>query len=279
MKISLFNKFGALNSVPVFTAFQQGLDCLNIKYDFHNDSADVAVIWSLLWAGRMQQNQAVWQEFRCSNRPVIVLEVGMLDRGQTWKVGVNGTGYGCYSTTDLNPYRPQQLGIELQPWKTQGNHILIAAQRTDSEQWIGQPAAEQWLANTVACVKQHSDRSIVVRTHPRQPISVPAGCYHARPARLSGSYDDYDFPSDLHGAWAVINYNSGPGSQAVIAGVPAFVGSSSLALPVGNTDLSQIENPIRPDREQWITELCHTEWTLEEIATGKPFERLLVGLG
>jgi hypothetical protein len=80
----------------------------------------------------------------------------------------------------------------------------------------------------------------------------------------------------LKTTWAVINHNSGPGSQAIINGVPAFVGASSLAAPVGNLDLSQIENPLRPDRTQWIEQLAHTEWTTAEIESGVPLKRLLL---
>jgi hypothetical protein len=73
----------------------------------------------------------------------------------------------------------------------------------------------------------------------------------------------------------VINWNSGPGSQAIINGVPAFVGESSLAAPVANLDLSQLENPSRPDREAWLDHLARTEWTTEEIASGLPLSQLL----
>jgi hypothetical protein len=73
----------------------------------------------------------------------------------------------------------------------------------------------------------------------------------------------------------VVNWNSGPGSQAILNGVPAFVGASSLAAPVGNLDLSAIENPVRLDRTEWLEQLAHTEWTLEEIETGEPLARLI----
>jgi len=42
----------------------------------------------------------------------------------------------------------------------------------------------------------------------------------------------------LPAAWAVVNENSGPGSQAIIDGIPAFVGAHSMALPVANTDFA-----------------------------------------
>jgi hypothetical protein len=49
-----------------------------------------------------------------------------------------------------------------------------------------------------------------------------------------------------------------------------------LAAPVANLDLAQIENPLRPDRTQWIEQLAHTEWTTAEIESGVPLQRLLL---
>ena len=49
MKFSIFNKFGALNSPPVFDAFVQGLTKLGQQVVEHDMTADVAVIWSVLW--------------------------------------------------------------------------------------------------------------------------------------------------------------------------------------------------------------------------------------
>jgi hypothetical protein len=92
---------------------------------------------------------------------------------------------------------------------------------------------------------------------------------------IKDSYDSFDFDSALRNAWAVINWNSGPGVQAVINGVPAFVGPTSLATPVANLDLTKIENPSRPDRSQWVDLIASTEWTLEELITGYPIKRLL----
>ena len=32
--------------------------------------------------------------------------------------------------------------------------------------------------------------------------------------------------------------------------------------------------PLRPDRTQWLNDIAHTEWTLEEIAGGEPSKHL-----
>jgi hypothetical protein len=148
-------------------------------------------------------------------------------------------------------------------------HVLI-----DSEQWAGQPPVEKWLKQTVNQLRQVTQRSIVIRSHPRKEVVVLPGCVIDKPLHMPNTYDDFDFDRVLNNAWAVVNWNSGPGSQAVMSGVPAFVGGDSLAAPVANLDWSQIETPARPDRSEWLINLSHTEWTCDELATGKPIARL-----
>ena len=274
MKISLFNNFGAKNSVPIFQAIAQGLVSQGHTVVYHDLTADVAVIWSMLWAGRMRPNQEVYATFRRQGRPVIVAEIGMIRRGQTWKIGVNGTGIGSYNFDNLIANRADNLNLKLQPWRN-GSNIVIAMQRQDSEQWHGQPPMNQWLESTVGEIRKHSNRPIVIRSHPRSGCNIPSGCLIDRPQFNAGSYDDFDFDRVLESAHCVVNWNSGPGSQSLIAGVPAFVGPSSLASPIANWDFSQIENPPRSERSVWLEQLAHTEWTVEEIKTGLPFRRLV----
>ena len=274
INISIFNQFGALNSVPVFTALKEGCKKHRMRVTEHDMTADVAVIWSHLWAGRMAPNQQVWQEFTSSGRPVIVMEVGQLMRGVTWKMGINGVNARAWWGEGIQPDRVKKLAMRLQPWH-QGDHILIAMQRSDSEQWAGLPPAEQWLKQTIDRIREHTDRPIVVRPHPRQKLAYMPGIRIQQPQALRGTYDEFDFRSNIDRAWAVVNENSGPGSQAVIDGVPAFVGAYSMAAPVANLDFAQIENPLMPERAEWLEQLCHTEWTVSEIRSGLPLGRLL----
>lgn len=278
MLFGLFDKQAAKNSLPVWDAIRTGLDRLGITHASHNTQADVAVIWSVLWAGRMKENRQIWNLFRSSGKPVIVAEVGMLNRGQTWKLGINGTGGNALWGMGMDPNRPKDLGIHLAPWREQGRDILICLQRHDSHQWSGQPDTKKWLNLVIDQIRDHSDRSITVRCHPRQRISLPYGVNQSICRPLDNTYDDFDFDHALSQAWAVINWNSGPGSQAILRGVPAFVGRDSLAAPVANLDLTQIESPQRPDRSKWLVDVCHTEWTCDEIATGYPLERLMKSL-
>lgn len=278
MRFSLFDQWGARNSPPIWHALRTGLDRLGLTHRSHDPDADVAVIWSLVWSGRMRSNHTVWQQFRSTGRPVIVLEVGSLVRGITWKLGVNGLGSGAYWGTGRDPNRARTLRLNLMPWHDQGRDVLIAVQRQDSEQWAGQPVMSDWLDQLVRDLRKVTDRTIKVRVHPRQGMTVPANCVLERPRAVANTYDDFDFDSAASSAWCVINWNSGAGVRAAMLGTPVFVHSSSLAAAVGNVDWSQIEQPARPPRDQWLDQISHTEWTREEIASGHPITRLMSGL-
>ena len=59
---------------------------------YNDNTADVDVIWSVLFNGRMAGNKAIWE----NKKPTIVLEVGGINRGVTWKVGLNGINRDAY---------------------------------------------------------------------------------------------------------------------------------------------------------------------------------------
>ena len=67
---SLWTKYGALNSKPVFDAFAQGAARLGHTCRENAYSSDVDVIWSVLWRGRMQGNLTVWNRAKQKNKNV-----------------------------------------------------------------------------------------------------------------------------------------------------------------------------------------------------------------
>jgi hypothetical protein len=271
MKFKLYRNYGALNSVPVFNAFANGVKALG--HELVEDSEDVAVIWSVLWNGRMAGNQQIYNTCVKQNKPVVIIEVGNLKRGLTWRISeghINGVGiFG--NIENLDPLRPQKLGISLQPKKTKRrSEILIATQHSRSLQWQGQPSMEQWIKDTIVKIKRHSSRRIVVRPHPRSQIREKfADAVIELPKKLVNTYDDFDINYNYH---CVVNHNAGASVQAAIDGAPTICDSSSLAFPVSEK-WENLENPQLPDREEWFLKLTHTEWTVEEIAQGIPIKR------
>ena len=82
MRFKLYREHGALNSVPVFNAFEQGLRALGHKSV--TDNEDVAVIWSVLWHGRMAANREIYEKCIRENKQIIIIEVGNLKICQTY---------------------------------------------------------------------------------------------------------------------------------------------------------------------------------------------------
>ncbi len=269
MRFRLYREHGALNSRPVFDAFEQGLKSLG--HEIVNTPDGIPVIWSVLWQGRMAHNEKIYQ----THRPVVIIEVGNLHRGKTWRVSLNHiNGLGEFANhQDLDFDRPKKLGVTLAPIKENRRpEIMIATQHQRSLQWQGQPAMSDWARSTVEKVRQYSDRKIVVRPHPRSPISLNIpGVAVGMPRQIAGTYDDFDIDYNCH---CVINHNSGPAVQAAIHGTPIICDTSSLAGEISGK-FEDIENIKLPDREDWFLRLCHTEWTVSEIAQGIPMQRLM----
>lgn len=283
MKVSLFNKFGALNSPPVFDSFKSGAMACGDKVTHHDMNADVAVIWSILFAGRMAQNKEVYEHFdKC-----LIIEVGQLLRNTTWRLSfdaVNRDGKFANDVTyDSETSRYNRVfkeHVPLHDWKKDGEFVVIATQRQDSHQWSGMPSTEHWLCTQIEKVRDYTDRPIVIRPHPRDKITDYQYIHHKYPGvyfSMPGYYDDKgdiaDFPELLKRTHIVINHSSGPGVEALVHGVPVIVSESSFAWDL-TTKMEDIEKPNRPDRMNWIEKLSYTEWFESEIAAGIPWQRL-----
>ena len=272
--VSYFPSQCAINSVPVIQAMISALTDRGITVEVNSLEADAVIMWSVLWAGRMAPNCEVYQHYRARNCPVIVAEVGALQRGTTWKVAVNHvTAQGHYGHQErLDWDRPAKLGLELAPAASRGSTVVIALQHPRSLQVSHVTDWSQWITHTVQQIRANTDRDIVIRPHPRGPVAVPPqlDVTVQHPRAVPGTYDSYDFGFDCH---AVVNINSGPGIQAAIAGVRPVVHNSSLAWPVA-VDFAEIEAPYDQDRELWFRQICHTEYTVPELQQGLWLHRL-----
>jgi hypothetical protein len=179
---------------------------------------------------------------------------------------------GIYCDDHPDPARwasiSNNLGISLKDYRTQGNHILLCLQRNGG--WsMGRFNVADWATQTIATLRLYTDRPIVVRAHPgdknaKHYISAITG----KNVRLSTSISLVD---DLRDCWAVVNHNSSPVVAAAIEGYPVFVTdpTRSQCREIANTDLTQIENPQLPDRQQWVERLAMSHWNFDELQSGQ----------
>lgn len=272
MKFRLHRENGALNSPSIFDAFEQGLKALG--HNLSDDSDAIPVIWSVLWNGRMLPNKQIYVQSIKHKKPIVIIEVGNLIRGKSWRISINHINrFGLFGNHEnLDPLRVQKFNIDLKDYqKKRKSEILIACQHQKSLQWENMPPIDTWIRQTIEKIRNYSDRKIVVRAHPRSPINFKyPDTIIEKPQRVLGTYDDFNIDYCYH---CVINHNSGVPIRAAIDGIPIICDRSSLAYPV-SMEFSDIESPILNDRSHWIEELVHTEWFVDEIAEGIPLKRL-----
>ena len=89
-------------------------------------------------------------------------------------------------------------------------------------------------------------------------------------------YDNFDINFSFH---CLVNYNSfGPAFGSIMHGCPIIVDKTSLCHPVSNT-YKDIEQLKEKDQTEWLLQIAHTEYTVEEIRNGNWYKRLEEYLG
>ena len=187
------------------------------------------------------------------------------------------TGIYCDSIVDPARWQSisQNLGLSLKDYRTTGTHILLCVQRNKG--WsMGALDNQEWVLNTIAQIRKHSDRPIVVRLHPGDKETkriVKAGaplCQIKFDYSVILSQND-NLVDDLRNCWAVVNHNSSPAVGGAIEGYPVFVTDpeNSQCREIASTDFSTIENPHLPDRQAWVERLSMSHWNFDELKSGK----------
>ncbi len=156
-------------------------------------------------------------------------------------------------TGEATPDRFAAFRRPVQPWRTNGRHILICP---NSAVYFGLHGlnVEQWLIDVQEQLRAHTDREIRIRW------------------KVTAS----PIVEDLHGAWAAVVFSSAAALDALIAGVPVFtLAPFAASARMGLSDLSQIETPIYPDdREPFLWNLADNQWTIREICDGSAWRAL-----
>ena len=150
--------------------------------------------------------------------------------------------------------RWNQLGLEISR-RRQGRSILIVAPDEKPCKFYD-IELDAWLTQTVDAIKQHTDRPIIMRERNK-----------SRTERKTNRVENA--LQDVH---AVVTFNSIAATESVLAGTPVFVlAPCNAARPVANLDLTQIEKPWFPDRDQihaWAYHLAYAQFHIDEFKNG-----------
>lgn len=264
------------------------VNCNSLQYH----ATDVGVIQGWLGSGpvvtpHLMLRNTVIQEQLKRNKYVVAVDSNLFLYANTanplhyLRYSFNGVfpNTGIYCDTQINPTRwrniCRDLDIPLKDYRTNGDHILLCLQRNGG--WsMGNVDVQEWAIQTINTLRQHTDRPIIIRPHPGDkasreylnPANPKCKIRFSKDIRLSNNPSLVD---DLKNCWAAVNYNSSPVVGAAIEGVPIFVSdpAKSQCAEIANINLSQIENPLLPDRQQWVERLSMFHWNFDELKSGE----------
>lgn len=164
------------------------------------------------------------------------------ENGGYYRWHVNG--YQMRALRTVSDDRWRSLRTPVWPWRGgEGRHILVADPSATYQAFHG---IAGWLDRTLAEVRKHTDRPVIVRDkESRVPLDV-----------------------DCSRSFALVTHGSIAAVEAAIMGLPVFVSPDSAAALIGLTDLSQIESPVYPDREPWLRSLAYCQFNERELVDG-----------
>ncbi|MEW6234740.1 MAG: hypothetical protein AB1656_05075 [Candidatus Omnitrophota bacterium] len=179
-----------------------------------------------------------------------------------WAVGRNSFhAYGRPVDFLVPGDRWERLGVEMQPWRNEGKYILVAHQYTSVP--LYNIDKRPYFERAYEEIRKYTDRPFKIRKHPldKGRTATPEGFAES----FSVGEQAESFEEALRDAWCVLTYDSNAALEAILRGVPAFTLGKCLADPAANKDLSRIENPLRPDRQQWAHWIAYAQWSGAEL--------------
>ena len=149
--------------------------------------------------------------------------------------------------------RFERLGVALAPWRTSGDYFLVLPNRSFGVP--GRIMPPDWAERKAESLARYGV-PVKVRKHP--------GNDEPKNAPLS---------EDLRGARAAFVWTSSAGVHALAAGIPTFCDAPYWVLKGAAASGSPLA-PTVPDRASHFERLAWHQFTLSEIESGWPFEKL-----
>jgi hypothetical protein len=222
---------------------------------------NLLLMWNRYWG-----NHELAERFEKQGGTVLVAENGYLGPGgvsphamkhREWYAlavgGHNGSGHVHVG----GPERWEALGIELKPWRTAGDHILVCPNRPFGRPDMQMPSL--WAEDVKRRLQKLTEREIRLRPHPgNSPAKTP-------------------LERDLEGCWAVVIWSSSAGVHALVNGIPVICEAPYwICKPAAGAWLEFVDCVHWEDaRPQAMTALAWSQFHVDEIASGFAFDSLL----
>ena len=289
-------KYGVPNSETVrLGRWQKAFPFVEYEYGDSYSACDLAVMFGS-WKPREKGHHVVRNSVASNAANFICIETALLGRKTSeenthYRVGLNGflcrDAYWPNYDEHVGSERLEGLGIQWDGWDNNSEgHILVALQLPADASLRGIDIS-QWAAETIRSIRTHTDRPIVVRSHPLvsdrgftgySSLISSVVCENIPGVTFSDGAKR-SWAADLEGAYCTVTYTSGLAIDSVVAGVPTLAcDPGNFAFDISSNFANQIESLKLADQkviETWLRQLALYQWTVNEMADNAMWERYI----
>jgi len=147
--------------------------------------------------------------------------------------------------------------LKYRGWRKRPGKKIMLIMSTEKPFDFYEVDQDQWVKNTIAVIKQHTDRPIVIRE---------------KSSRADRNNNDNIYDALNNDIWAVVTFNSVAAVEALQVGIPSFSMVHTAASLITCNDLSLIDCPLRVDEDvvyKWLSSLAYGQFSIDEILTGR----------
>lgn len=278
-----------LNNNEEFSAFSGTGAYLDINPEY--SACDVAVMMGS-WKNRDSSHHVVRQSVVKSAPVFIVVETPLLGRvmfqkNKQFRIGVNGflNNSGMFFLDNCPGDRLEKLGIKWEGWKHKKDGDIILMLQLPGDASLRGINLYDWARDAIEKIRKHSNRKIIIRTHPGHGIKDTDEFYkfatHLYMQNINVSVSngkETPLENDMSNAYCTVTYSSGSGIDSILSGIPTIATDpGNFAWDVSSRYLSHIENVVKADDKtikQWLANLAYSQWSIDEMESGIVWKHL-----
>ena len=300
MKINTFlETAGNFDERELLLKLHQGIssklsenDESNIIIDKEYSQCDLSIIMGS-WKPREKDHHTVRNSVVENSRCFMVVETALLGRkvfenNKYFRIGINGflNNSGVFNHGNYANDRLSKLGISWNGWKNNPDGNILLFLQLPGDASLRGISIYAWAFSAIKKIRKHTNRTIVIRTHPMHNIKDTDEFYKmiadlfleniSNVVVSNGKTVPLD--NDLSSAFCTVAYSSGSSIDSILAGIPTIaVDAGNFAFEVSSNFFEDINSPKKESERvinQWLNKLSYSQWTIEEMFNGAAWTHL-----
>ena len=264
----------------MFASYKGNKRLMKTKEFFRNEEAnkDATVI---VFAGMIRGEGLIYRWCRENNKPFLFIDHAYLKRGYNvdfdnqW-MRITQSGFVWNKMEERSPSRWKTYfrnDYPLHPWQgNRGKNILILPPSSATRFLF--PDCDDWMLKTMAKIRSKLGKHpIIVREKPDQVMiddrtnAITSRMKHVHPVSIE---------KEIEEARLIVTYSSAVPVLGTIMGVPCITSENCAAYPM-SADIDDLRIFPEPNRKEWLYQLVHHQYRVEELKSGEFWNMLEEG--